>query len=378
MNVPTPKDQPQKDPLPKNQWSEGQFLKERSKKDQLRQGQLSKGRSPKDQLRRPLRDLRISVTDRCNFRCSYCMPKEIFGDDYAFMPKSELLTFEEIERLTKLFASLGVKKIRLTGGEPLLRRGMPDLVSRVLKVDGVEDVGLTTNGLLLGEQAQPLYDAGLRRLNVSLDALDPELFGRLNGRGIEPAQILRQIDHAQSLGFNIKVNMVVQKDVNDAEIFPMAAYFKERGTTLRFIEFMDVGNDNGWSFRKVVSKKEIYHRLSSIYDLEPVGPAYFGEVASRYRYLGEKTEIGFITSVSESFCSSCTRARLSSNGIFYTCLFASEGFDLRALLRGGASDDDILSAIAGVWEQRVDRYSDERTEQTAKNRKKINMSYIGG
>ncbi|CAM3456989.1 MULTISPECIES: GTP 3',8-cyclase MoaA [Saccharibacillus] len=334
--------------------------------------------TPTDRLRRPIRDLRISVTDRCNFRCTYCMPKEIFGDDFAFMSKDELLTFEEIERLTRLFASIGVKKIRLTGGEPLLRRGMPDLVSRILKVDGIEDVGLTTNGVLLGANAQPLHDAGLRRLNVSLDALDPELFGRLNGRGIDSALILRQIEQARQVGFDVKVNMVVQKDVNDAEILPMAAYFRERGITLRFIEFMDVGNDNGWSFKRVVTKKEIYERLSAVHELEPVEPDYFGEVASRYRYKGTEAEVGFITSVSESFCSSCTRARLSSNGIFYTCLFASSGFDLRAPLRGGASDEELLAQIVGVWENRADRYSDERTEQTAKNRKKINMSYIGG
>lgn len=334
--------------------------------------------TPTDRLRRPIRDLRISVTDRCNFRCTYCMPKEIFGDDFAFMPKDELLTFEEIERLTRLFASIGVKKIRLTGGEPLLRRGMPDLVSRILKVDGIEDVGLTTNGVLLGANAQPLHDSGLRRLNVSLDALDPELFGRLNGRGIDSALILRQIEQARQVGFDVKVNMVVQKDVNDAEILPMAAYFRERGITLRFIEFMDVGNDNGWSFKRVVTKKEIYERLSAVHELEPVEPDYFGEVASRYRYRGTEAEVGFITSVSESFCSSCTRARLSSNGIFYTCLFASSGFDLRAPLRSGASDEELLAQIVGVWENRADRYSDERTEQTAKNRKKINMSYIGG
>ncbi|WP_281367767.1 GTP 3',8-cyclase MoaA [Saccharibacillus deserti] len=334
--------------------------------------------TPTDRLRRPIRDLRISVTDRCNFRCTYCMPKEIFGDDFAFMSKNELLTFEEIERLTRLFASIGVKKIRLTGGEPLLRRGMPDLVSRILKVQGVEDVGLTTNGLLLGAHARPLHDAGLRRLNVSLDALDSELFGRLNGRGIDSAQILRQIEQAQQVGFDVKVNMVVQKDANDAEILPMAAYFKERGIALRFIEFMDVGNDNGWSFKRVVTKKEIFERLSAVHELEPVEPDYFGEVASRYRYAGTNAEVGFITSVSESFCSSCTRARLSSNGIFYTCLFASSGFDLRAPLRGGASDEELLEQIIGVWEDRADRYSDERTEQTAKNRKKINMSYIGG
>lgn len=331
-----------------------------------------------DQLRRPIRDLRISVTDKCNFRCSYCMPKEVFGDDYAFLPKQDLLSFEEIHRLTKLFVSLGVKKIRLTGGEPLMRRGLPELVKKILSVDGVEDIGLTTNGLLLGQQAQPLYDAGLRRLNISLDALDAELFGKLNGRGVSPLHILKQIDHAIEVGFEIKVNMVVQKGVNDSEILPMAAYFKERGITLRFIEFMDVGNDNGWSFKKVVTKKEIHDRLLSVYDLEPIDKDYFGEVAKRYRYKDSNSYVGFITSVSESFCSSCTRARLSSDGKFYTCLFATEGFDLRKLLRSDLDDEDVLAAISSVWLQRSDRYSDERTEQTSRSRKKIGMSYIGG
>lgn len=332
----------------------------------------------KDSLQRPIRDLRISVTDRCNFRCSYCMPKEIFGDDYAFLPKNECLSFEEIQRLTKLFVSLGVKKIRLTGGEPLMRPNLSDLVSKILSIDGVEDVGLTTNGLLLGQQAKRLYDAGLRRLNVSVDALNPELFGRLNGRGIEPAFILKQIEYAREIGFEIKVNMVVQKGVNDSEILPMAAYFKEQGITLRFIEFMDVGNDNSWSFKKVITKKEIYERLISIYELEPMDRDYFGEVAKRYRYKDSDAQVGFITSVSESFCSSCTRARLSSDGRFYTCLFASGGFDLRQMLWDGANDEELLAVITSVWEQRTDRYSDERTEQTAKNRNKISMSYIGG
>ncbi|MDX1807055.1 MAG: GTP 3',8-cyclase MoaA [Paenisporosarcina sp.] len=331
-----------------------------------------------DQLRRPIRDLRISVTDKCNFRCSYCMPREVFGDDYAFLPKQDLLSFEEIHRLTKLFVSLGVKKIRLTGGEPLMRRGLPELVKKILSVDGVEDIGLTTNGLLLGQQAQPLYDAGLRRLNISLDALDAELFGKLNGRGVSPLHILKQIDHAIEVGFEIKVNMVVQKGVNDSEILPMAAYFKERGITLRFIEFMDVGNDNGWSFKKVVTKKEIHDRLLSVYDLEPIDKDYYGEVAKRYRYKDSNSHVGFITSVSESFCSSCTRARLSSDGKFYTCLFATEGFDLRKLLRSDLDDEAILAAISSVWLQRSDRYSDERTEQTSRSRKKIGMSYIGG
>lgn len=331
-----------------------------------------------DQLGRPIRDLRISVTDRCNFRCSYCMPKEVFGDDYAFLPKEELLSFEEIHRLTKLFVSMGVKKIRLTGGEPLMRRGLPELVERILSVEGVEDVGLTTNGLFLKKHGAALYDAGLRRLNISLDALDAELFGKLNGRGVSPEPILENIDFARELGFEIKVNMVVQKDVNEQEILPMAAYFKEKGITLRFIEFMDVGNDNGWSFKKVVTKKEILALLQSEYELEPVDEDYYGEVAKRYRFKGSESQVGFITSVSESFCSSCTRARLSSDGKFYTCLFATEGFDIRELVRSGMDDDELLEAVSAVWERRTDRYSDERTEQTAKNRKKIGMSYIGG
>jgi GTP 3',8-cyclase len=331
-----------------------------------------------DKLGRPIRDLRISVTDRCNFRCTYCMPKEVFGDDYVFLPKNELLSFEEIERFAKLFASLGVEKLRLTGGEPLMRRDLPVLVEKLLKIDGVEDIGLTTNGVLLRQYAQPLYDAGLRRLNMSLDALDPEVFGKMNGRGIKPDFILANIEHAQKIGFEIKVNMVVQKGVNESEILPMAAYFKERGIMLRYIEFMDVGNDNGWSFEQVVTKKEIYDMLKKVYEVEPTDPHYYGEVAKRYRYKDNDAEVGFITSVSESFCSSCTRARLSSDGKFFTCLFATEGFDLRELIRSGLSDDELLEKITNVWERRVDRYSDERTEQTAKNRKKIGMSYIGG
>lgn len=333
-----------------------------------------------DKFGRPIRDLRISVTDRCNFRCSYCMPKEIFGDDYVFLPKSELLSFEEIERLAQLFAKLGVKKLRLTGGEPLMRRGLPELVGKLMQIEGIEDIGLTTNAVLLGQYAKPLYDAGLRRLNISLDALDPELFGEMNGRGVKPEVILKNIDKARALGFTIKMNMVVKKGTNEQEILPMAQYFKERGITLRFIEFMDVGNDNGWSFEKVVTKKEILERLQAVHDLEPVEEEYYGEVAKRWRYKDNGAEVGFITSVSESFCSTCTRARLSSEGKLFTCLFASEGFDVRALIREGATDEELAAAVTGVWENRADRYSDERTEQTVKNRKnkKINMSYIGG
>lgn len=331
-----------------------------------------------DRLYRPMKDLRISVTDRCNFRCSYCMPKEIFGDDYVFLPRDELLTFEEMERLAKIFESFGVRKIRLTGGEPLMRRNIDELVKKLLTLDNIKDVGLTTNGVLLKQYGQKLKDAGLTRLNISLDALDENLFGNLNGRGIKSSFILENIQFAQNLGFEVKVNMVVQKNVNDQEIIPMAKYFKEQGITLRFIEFMDVGNDNAWSFEKVITKKQILTMLQQEFDLEPVDKDYFGEVAERYRYVGTESQVGFITSVSESFCSSCTRARLSSDGKFYTCLFATNGFDLRELIRNGATDNELSDAIKNVWERRTDRYSDERTEETAKNRTKINMSYIGG
>ena len=331
-----------------------------------------------DQLGRPIRDLRISVTDRCNFRCTYCMPKEVFGDDFVFLAKNELLSFEELERLARIFAQLGVKKLRLTGGEPLMRRNLPELIQKLHDIEGIEDIGLTTNAVLLGQYAQPLYDAGLRRLNISLDALDPELFGQINGRGISPDLVLKNIQKAQDIGFTIKVNMVVQKGVNESEILPMATYFKERGITLRYIEFMDVGNDNGWSFKKVVTKKEIYDMLAAEFDMEPAEEDYYGEVAKRYRYIGTEAQVGFITSVSESFCSTCTRSRLSSEGKLYTCLFASEGFDLRELIRSNKTDEELYEVIADVWRGRKDRYSDERTEQTVKNRKKINMNYIGG
>lgn len=330
-----------------------------------------------DQLQRPLRDLRISVTDRCNFRCRYCMPKEIFGDDYAFMHGSELLSFDEMERLVTLFTRLGAEKVRITGGEPLMRRGLPELISRIQNIPGVKDLGLTTNGLLLGREAQPLYDAGLRRLNISLDALNSKRFGYMNGRGIKSEVILKRIDYAQSLGFKIKINMVVQKGMNDVEILPMAKYFKERGITLRFIEFMDTGNDNNWNYQRVMTKSAILQRLRTRFKLEPVDHGRYGEVASYYKYADSDTEVGFISSVSDSFCSSCTRARISSEGKMYNCLFATEGYDLRTLLRQGADDDTVLQAIRSNWEHRIDRYSDERGTDPAP-REKINMSYIGG
>lgn len=331
-----------------------------------------------DKLGRPIRDLRISVTDKCNFRCTYCMPKEIFGNDYVFLPQDQLLSFDEITRLGYIFASLGVKKLRITGGEPLLRKNLPDLIERLSNIPGIEDIGLTTNGVMLGRQAEDLYNAGLRRLNLSLDALDSVVFGEMNGRGTNPQIILENIELAKEMGFHMKVNMVVKKGVNEQEILPMALHFKERGITLRFIEFMDVGNDNAWSFDKVLTKKEIYKKLQKEFKLEPVEKDYFGEVAQRYRYKDNGAEVGFITSVSESFCSSCTRARLGSDGKLYTCLFASDGFDLRNLLRSEKTNEELTETIIDVWSNRRDRYSDERTEETAKKRKKINMSYIGG
>ncbi len=331
-----------------------------------------------DQLRRPLRDLRISVTDRCNFRCTYCMPAEIFDQDYVFMPREHLLTFEEIERLARIFVQLGVKKIRLTGGEPLLRKGLPVLVQKLMRIDGMEEIGLTTNGVYLVKHAAELKKAGLKRVNVSLDAIDDELFKKINGRGVNTRAVLKGIETARTEGLEVKVNMVVKKGMNHHEIIPMVSYFKERGITLRFIEFMDVGSTNGWNFEQVVSKKEIYDMIHAVYPLESVEPTYFGEVAKRYRYVGTNTEVGFITSVSESFCSSCTRARISAEGKLYTCLFATKGFDLRAVVRSEASDEEIAKAVTEVWNNRNDRYSDERTEETVENRERIEMSYIGG
>lgn len=331
-----------------------------------------------DQLQRPLRDLRISVTDRCNFRCTYCMPAEIFDQNYAFMPRDQLLTFEEIERLASIFANLGVKKIRLTGGEPLMRRDLPVLIKKLVAIDGIEDIGLTTNGVYLVKYSAALKAAGLQRVNVSLDAIDDELFKKINGRGVSTKAVLNGIDAALKAGLGVKVNMVVRKGMNDQEIIPMVSYFKEKGITLRFIEFMDVGSTNGWNFEQVVSKKEIYEKIHAVYPLEPVDSNYFGEVAKLYRYRGTNTEVGFITSVSESFCSSCTRARISAEGKLYTCLFATKGFDLKTIVRSEATDEDISQTVTEIWNNRKDRYSDERTEETVKNRERIEMSYIGG
>ncbi|TCW56583.1 cyclic pyranopterin monophosphate synthase subunit MoaA [Bacillus thuringiensis] len=327
---------------------------------------------------RPLQDLRISVIDRCNFRCTYCMPAEVFGPDYAFLKDEFLLTFDEIERLAKLFVSIGVRKIRLTGGEPLLRKDLTKLIARLVKIEGLVDIGLTTNAIHLTKQAKALKEAGLHRVNVSLDAIDDDVFKDINGRNINTKPVIKGIMAAKEAGLDVKVNMVVKKGMNDHQVLPMAAYFKEQGITLRFIEFMDVGSTNGWNFDQVVTKQELIEMIHSVYPLEPAEAHYFGEVAKRYRYVGTNVEVGFITSVSESFCSSCTRARISADGKFYTCLFAIEGLDVRELLRGNLSDDELVSVIQNVWINRKDRYSDERTEESAKNRPKIEMSYIGG
>ncbi|WP_066054726.1 GTP 3',8-cyclase MoaA [Robertmurraya korlensis] len=331
-----------------------------------------------DQLNRPLRDLRISVIDRCNFRCQYCMPAEVFGPDFAFLPRNELLSYEEIERLAHIFVGLGVEKIRLTGGEPLLRKQLPLLVEKLSKIEGLKDIGLTTNGVLLPKYAEELKSAGLKRVNVSLDSLNDELFGEINGRGVKTGPVIEGVLAAQKAGLGVKLNMVVKKGLNDQEIVPMAQFCKDNGLQLRFIEYMDVGSTNGWKMDDVVTKKEIYERLNEHYLLEPVDPDYFGEVAKRYRYEGSNVDVGFITSVSESFCSSCTRSRLSANGQIFTCLFNGNGHDIRDFMRSGVSDLEIEQRITDIWNGRNDRYSDERTEETRANRKKIEMSYIGG
>ncbi|AHA07967.1 GTP 3',8-cyclase MoaA [Bacillus toyonensis] len=332
----------------------------------------------KDFFGRPLQDLRISVIDRCNFRCTYCMPAEVFGPDYAFLKDEFLLTFDEIERLAKVFVSIGVRKIRLTGGEPLLRKDLTKLIACLVKIDGLVDIGLTTNAIHLTKQAKALKEAGLHRVNVSLDAIDDDTFRNINGRNINTKPVIKGIIAAKEAGLEVKVNMVVKKGMNDHQVLPMAAYFKEQGITLRFIEFMDVGSTNGWNFDQVVTKRELIETIHGVYPLEQAEAHYFGEVAKRYRYVGTNVEVGFITSVSESFCSSCTRARISADGKFYTCLFATEGLDIRELLRDNLSDEELLHVIQDVWMNRKDRYSDERTEESAKNRPKIEMSYIGG
>jgi len=330
-----------------------------------------------DALGRPLHDLRISVTDRCNFRCVYCMPKEVFGRDYAFLPREELLSFEEIERLAGIFVRHGVEKIRLTGGEPLVRRDLELLVAMLARIDGL-DLTLTTNGSLLTQKAHALADAGLRRITVSLDSLDEEVFQAMNDVDFPVERVLAGIEAAAAAGLApVKVNMVVRRGLNEASVLPMARYFRESGHILRFVEYMDVGHTNGWRLDDVVPAAELVAAIDAELPLEPVEPAYRGEVARRWRYRDGGGEIGLIASVTQPFCGDCTRARVSADGKLYTCLFALRGHDLRAVLRSGASDDELSRAIGDVWRVREDRYSELRTAETA-DVPKVEMSYIGG
>ena len=340
-----------------------------------------------DTLHRPLHDLRISVTDRCNFRCVYCMPKEVFGRDFAFMERAELLTFEEITRLARVSVAHGVEKIRLTGGEPLLRRGLEDLVARLaaLRTPAGKpiDIALTTNGSALAVKAQALKDAGLRRVTVSLDSLDDATFRAMNDVNFPVAKVLHGIEVASNVGLGpVKVNMVVKRGQNDGDIVAMARHFQGTPVILRFIEFMDVGSSNGWEMGAVVPSSEVIARIDAELPLEEVAPNYTGETSARWRYRDGSGEIGVISSVTQSFCSTCSRARVSTDGKLFTCLFATEGHDLRALLRGGATDDELSAVMASIWRERTDRYSDLRSAKTselrASGKKKIEMSYIGG
>jgi GTP 3',8-cyclase len=328
-----------------------------------------------DRLARPLRDLRISVTDRCNFRCTYCMPKEVFGREYRFLERRELLTFEEITRLASIFVSLGTRKIRITGGEPLVRRELERLVEQLAAL-GV-DLTLTTNGSLLPAKAQLLADAGLGRVTVSLDALDDATFMALNDADFPVEKVIDGIDAAVAAGLPVKVNAVVKRGVNDDQIVPLASFFKERGQTLRFIEYMDVGHTNGWRLDDVVPAAEIVATLDREFGVEAIEPSYRGEVANRWRYRDGSAEVGVIASVTKPFCGDCTRARLSAEGKLFTCLFAVRGTDLRALVRGGAADEAIQDALRGVWSVRDDRYSELRSAATV-DLPKVEMSYIGG
>lgn len=332
-----------------------------------------------DRLGRPLESLRISVTDRCNLRCTYCMPKAAFAH-HAFLGQESLLTFDEIERLARIFVARGVRKIRLTGGEPLLRPHLDDLVRRLLALPGLAELALSTNGLLLAEKAASLRAAGLRRINLSLDAIDDGVFGAINGMGQPATQVLKGLDAALAAGLSAKVNMVVERGVNEAQILPMARHFASRGVPLRFIEFMDVGNRNAWQPGMVVPSAELAQRIGARWPMHPVAGNYHGEVAQRWQFDDGGGEVGFISSVSQPFCGACSRARLSSEGKFYTCLFATQGLDLRAALRAGAGDAELANLIRGSWLGRTDRYSELRDElrRAGPHEKKIEMYYIGG
>jgi cyclic pyranopterin phosphate synthase len=332
---------------------------------------------PVDRLGRALADLRISVTDRCNFRCRYCMPREVFGERYGFVPRQELLSFDEITRLTGIFAELGVRKVRLTGGEPLLRARLAELVAMLSRIDGL-DIALTTNGSLLAQQAQGLKDAGLQRVTVSLDSLDEDTFARMNDADFPVSRVLDGIAAAERAGLEpVKINAVIRRDINDDGVVDLARRFKGSGAIVRFIEYMDVGTSNGWRFDDVVPAAEIIQTISREMPLEPAEPAYRGEVARRWRYVDGSGEIGVISSVTQPFCGDCSRARLSADGVLYSCLFAAQGTDMRALLHAGASDDVIEAAIRGVWARRNDRYSELRSSEAIRLQR-IEMSYIGG
>jgi len=333
---------------------------------------------PVDARGRGLRDLRISVTDRCNFRCTYCMPKEVFDADHPFLPHAEILSFEEIVRVARVFRSLGTAKIRLTGGEPLLRRGIERLVAMLrAELPGV-DLTLTTNGSALKALARPLKAAGLDRITVSLDSLDDTTFRAMNDVDFPVARVLEGLEAADAAGLApVKVNMVVKRGVNDHQVVDMARHFRGTGKIVRFIEFMDVGSTNGWRMDDVIPSAEIVRRVGGHFPLVAADPQYKGEVAERWRYADGAGEIGVISSVTQAFCATCTRARLSTDGHLYTCLFAQQGYDLKRMIRGGADDDALAGAIAGIWEGRADRYSEIRTAETAKARK-VEMSYIGG
>jgi cyclic pyranopterin phosphate synthase len=336
---------------------------------------------PIDRMGRPLHDLRISVMDRCNFRCPYCMPKDQFHDHYKFLNSAERLSFAEITRLSRLFAGLGVRKLRLTGGEPLLRANLADLVGDLTGIPGIEDIALTTNGVLLAQHAVDLYANGLKRVTVSLDTLDPEIFKRMSGGFGAIEQVLHGIDTAIAAGLApIKINAVIERGVNDHTALDLLERFRGRPVIVRFIEFMDVGNRNAWRPDMVVPSSELVRRISERWPIEPVSESYSGEVAKRWRYRDGTGEIGFISSVTQPFCAACSRARLSSDGRFYTCLFATEGLDLRAALRDGASDAALVEAIRGKWLRRTDRYSEQREElrRGAPQARKIEMYYIGG
>ena len=332
-----------------------------------------------DQFQRPLRDLRISVTDKCNFRCPYCMPIEVYGEDYKFSPKSEVLTFEEIVRLTRLFVQAGAEKIRLTGGEPLLRKSLPVLVSALAGISGVKDLTLTTNGWFLAQQAEALKTAGLARVTVSLDSLDDRVAGKMNGRGYGVERVLEGINAAIAAGLTpVKVNVVVKRGENEDSVVKLARYFRQRGVIVRYIEFMDVGNRNGWRLDHVVPAAEIVEAINREMPLEPAERQYRGEVAERYRFRDGQGEIGVISSISQPFCGDCTRARLSTSGELITCLFAEHGANLRDPMRGGATDEELFGLISRTWNGRTDRYSELRSQQTASPGRKIEMYQIGG